>query len=297
MRLAVATSREFSHFHPDDVPLMHELPPFGLTPTPCVWNDPRIEWASFDAILIRTTWDYYQHYGEFVAWLNRLQAFGLPVVNPLSVVRWNLDKRYLLDLERADVPVVPSRVVTHAEIGDEIRRLGVTEAVVKPTIGAGAWHTLRLRADSAEIASVLAELPAHREYLVQPFVPAVETRGEWSLVYVRGVFSHAVLKRPAAGDYRVQEKLGGTVERADPPLAASAVAQRVLAALPDLGVRGVLVARVDLVEAEDGFRLMELELIEPQLYLRFDPDAGRRIARAIAVRLRESGPAATEVSL
>lgn len=297
MRLAVATSRDFPQFHPDDAELIHQLPPLGMTPTPCVWSDPRVQWASFDAVLIRTTWDYYQRYGEFVAWLNRLEAFGARVFNPLRVVRWNADKRYLLDLERANVPVVPGWIANHAGVAGEIRRLGADEVVVKPTVSAGAWHTLKLRADAADLEAALGGLPGNREYLIQSFVPEVATAGEWSLMFFGGAYSHAVLKRPAAGEFRVQEQLGGTVERAEPPAAATAVAQQALAALPDLGVRGVLYARVDLVETAAGFRLMELELIEPQLYFRFDPDAARRLARALALRLRSPSDASAEVSI
>lgn len=297
MRLAVATSRDFPQFHPDDAELIHQLPPFGMTPTACVWSDPRVQWASFDAVLIRTTWDYYQRYGEFVAWLNRLEAFGVRVFNPLRVVRWNADKRYLLDLERANVPVVPGRIVNRAGIAEEIRRLGSVEAVVKPTVSAGAWHTLKLRADAADLEALLGELPDNREYLVQPYVPEVASAGEWSLMFFGGAYSHAVLKHAAAGDFRVQEKHGGTVERAEPPVAATAVAQQALAALPDLGVRGVLYARVDLVETGDGFRLMELELIEPQLFFRHDPDAARRLARALAGRLRGAAESSAEVNI
>lgn len=297
MRLAVATSRDFPHFHPDDAELIHQLPPFGITPVACIWSDPHVQWSSFDAVLIRTTWDYYQRYGEFIAWLNRLEASGVRVYNPLRVVRWNADKRYLLDLERANVPVVPGRITNRAGIVEEIRRLDTTSAVVKPTISAGAWHTMRLRVDAGDLAAALAGLPDNREYLVQPYVPEVASAGEWSLVFFDGVYSHAVLKRAAAGEFRVQEKHGGTVERAEPPAAAASVAQQALAALPDLGVRGVLYARVDLVETALGWRLMELELIEPQLYFRFDADAARRMARALALRLRRPPDTAAEVSI
>lgn len=295
MRLAVATSRDFPRFHPDDVELVRQLPPFGMMPTPCVWNDPHVDWASFDAVLVRTIWDYWQHYGEFVAWLNRLGSAGVRVFNPVGVLRWNADKRYLLDLERANVPVVPGRITARPGLLAEIRDLGVDEVVVKPTISAGAWNTLKLRTDAADLGAVIATLPGNREYLVQPFVPEVAGAGEWSLMYFGGAYSHAVLKRPAAGDFRVQEKHGGTVESATPPAAASSVAQQALGALPDRGLRGVLYARVDLVETVAGFRLMELELIEPQLFFGFEPDGARRLARALAVSLRSSPGNSAEV--
>jgi len=122
------------------------------------------------------------------------------------------------------------------------RSCGADEVVVKPTVSAGAWHTLKLRADAKDLKAELDALPGNREYLIQPFVPEVATANGWSLMFFAGAFSHAVLKRPAAGEFRVQENLGGTVERAEPPVAAMAVAQQTLAALPDLGVRGMLYA-------------------------------------------------------
>lgn len=289
MRLAVATSRDYARFHVDDAELVRQLPPSGLTPIPCIWKDPHVEWSSFDAVLVRTIWDYWRHYGEFVSWLNRLESSGVRVFNPVPVLRWNADKRYLLDLERANVPVVPSRVAGKRTVAAEIADLGAAEVVVKPTISAGAWNTLKIRIDAADLGAVIEALPENREYLIQPFLPEVASAGEWSLMFFGGVFSHAVLKRPAAGDFRVQEKHGGMAEPADPPAAATSLARQVLAALPDRGLRGVLYARVDLVETSSGFRLMELELIEPQLFFGFAPDAARRLVRVLAMRLR--GPA------
>lgn len=296
MRLAVATSRDHSRFHVDDAELVHQLPPSGMTPVPCIWNDPHVEWSSFDAVLVRTIWDYWQHYGQFVSWLNRLESSGVRVFNPVRVLRWNADKRYLLDLERANVPVVSGRISARRALADEIANLGAAEVVVKPTVSAGAWNTLKVRSDASDLGAVIESLPDNREYLVQPFLPEVASAGEWSLMFFGGAFSHAVLKRPAAGDFRVQEKHGGTAQSADPPAAAMAVAQQVLAALPDRGLRGVLYARVDLVETASGFKLMELELIEPQLFFRFDPDAARRLARALAVRLRSPSDTSAEVN-
>jgi glutathione synthase/RimK-type ligase-like ATP-grasp enzyme len=296
MRLAVATSRDQSRFHVDDAELVHQLPPSGMTPVPCIWNDPHVEWSSFDAVLVRTIWDYWQHYGQFVSWLNRLESSGVRVFNPVRVLRWNADKRYLLDLERANVPVVSGRISARRALAGEIADLGAAEVVVKPTISAGAWNTLRVRSDASDLGAVIESLPDNREYLVQPFLPEVASAGEWSLMFFGGAFSHAVLKRPAVGDFRVQEKHGGTAQSADPPAAAMAVAQQVLAALPDRGLRGVLYARVDLVETASGFKLMELELIEPQLFFRFDPDAARRLARALALRLRSPSDTSAEVN-
>lgn len=286
MRLAVATSRDHARFHVDDAELVRQLPPSGLMPVPCIWNNPHVEWSSFDAVLVRTIWDYWRHYGEFLSWLDRLESSGVRVFNPVRVLRWNSDKRYLLDLERANVPVVSSRIAGKRSLAAEIANLGLAEVVVKPTISAGAWNTLRIRSDAGDLGSVIESLPENREYLIQPFLPEVASAGEWSLLFFGGAFSHAVRKHPAAGDFRVQEKHGGTAESADPPSAALGVAQQVLAALPDLGLRGVLYARVDLIETASGFRLMELELIEPQLFFGFDPDAARRLVRVLAASMR-----------
>ena len=292
MRLAILTSRDLARGHPDDRSLFDALARRGVEPLVRVWDDPAIDWPRHDAMLVRTPWDYYRRWDEFSAFLAAIEQVGLRTINPIATLRWNADKRYLVELAAAGLPVVPTRLV---ERGDPValehaisavRGSGV-DVVVKPTISGGAWRTWRFGADGP--GALRAELDAALAagaLLVQPYLDAVARAGEWSLLFFAGRYSHALLKRPRSGDFRVQESHGGTHSNAEPDAALRAAAQRVVDALPALGHPGVLYARVDGVVDDGAFRLMELEVFEPQLFLDGRPAAAARFADVIAGALR-----------
>lgn len=242
----------------------------GLEVETVLWTDPRVRWDRYAAVVLRSTWDYYLRPAEFRAWVDARERLW----NPPATVRWNLDKRYLLELSRRGVPIVPTRLIERGPLPREL-----PDAVLKPAISGGAHHTFRVRGSApAEAERALAQILAGGAALLQPFVPEVARDGEWSLVFFRGAFSHAVLKRPAAGDFRTQEKHGARVERAEPPAAVLAAAERALRAAE----QETVYARVDGVVAGGAFLLMELELIEPSLYFLGDEAAAGRFAAAIA---------------
>lgn len=274
-RVALATEPERPNGIPDDARLTGPCAARGIALEHAVWSDPGVDWSRYDAVLQRTVWDYYQHLPAFLAWIDALPA---PVYNPPSVVRWNATKTYLLELEAAGVPVVPNRLVQPgAELGAAMAEEGWSEAVLKPLVSAGAWRTHRL--NPRELAPAQAELnAAGAPMLLQPFLPEIQSRGEWSLLYFGGAFSHALRKVPADGDFRVQEKHGGRFLVEAPPARVHAATQHVLAALR----HELLYARIDLVETAEGPLLIEAELIEPELFLRADPDAAARLAGALA---------------
>jgi glutathione synthase/RimK-type ligase-like ATP-grasp enzyme len=285
-QVAIATSSEYVHYHRDDASLIHAMPHAGLRPVACVWSDPNVVWEAFDAVLIRTIWDYYRRYPEFLAWLARLEAGGVRVVNPVPTLRWNADKRYLLDLETAGLPVIPTRLVESATLAELFALCGWNQLVLKPAVSAGAWDTLRLeRTDSAGHEAEFARLRARHTLIAQPYMAEVADAGEWSLLFFGRDYSHAVLKRPAAGDFRVQEKHGGVIVPGEPSIALIDQATTIVRALPELGHRDCLYARVDGVEAGGRLLLMELELIEPQLFLAGAPQAGAHFARLLAAAL------------
>jgi glutathione synthase/RimK-type ligase-like ATP-grasp enzyme len=250
------------------------------------WTRPPVGWDAYDAVVIRSTWDYPAHPEAFLATLADIERAGTPLFNPLSLVRWNVRKTYLRDLAARGVPVVPTVFREGLEPGglaglmDEV---GGDEIVVKPVVGANAHGAARIRRGSiGEQAAALEESFAGRALIAQPFVPAVVSEGEFSLFYFDGEYSHTVLKTPRPADFRVQEEHGGFVRPADADDALRHTGGRVLRALGE----APLYARVDLVRTPDGsgFWLMELELIEPSLYFRMDPQAPVRFARGFAAR-------------
>lgn len=289
MHLAIATSRDYANYHCDDAALIAALPALGMHPVPCVWNDPTIAWEAFDAVLIRTVWDYFEHYPQFLAWLNRLQVLGVRTVNPLPILRWNADKRYLLALEGAAVPIVDTRICAAHELLRCIAHEQWPDVVVKPTVSGGALHTVRGTPGESRFVEQLQALPQHLTYLIQPFEARIAQSGEWSLFYFGGAFSHAVLKRPAAGDFRVQQRFGGSVELAAPDARLLGDGLNVLSAVQGLGLGRTMYARIDGVAIDGRLVLIEAELIEPQLFLQLVPQAATRFARHLHSWLHAAG--------
>lgn len=255
------------------------------------WRAERAGWADFDAVIIRTTWDYQQHPDEFIAVLEDIEK-QTRLLNPLSIVRWNLSKTYLRDMSDAACPTVPTiwaPAYSKAEFENWQRHFGSRELIVKPAVSATAENTFWLTNYDASLEGIFAE----REFLVQPFVPAITDEGEYSLFYFNGEYSHAILKSPAPADFRVQEEHGGIITAIEPDAELLKAGINAIDALerafqqkgdmPDCWSidEELLYARVDLVRFGGGFALMELELIEPALYLRMDPKAPLRFAWAI----------------
>jgi hypothetical protein len=284
--IAFVTCEKFPEVWKDDALALGPLGDLGIRVRPAVWSDPAVDWARFEAVVLRGSWDYHERLPEFEAWLERLEDLGARVWNPLPVIRWNLRKTYLEDLAAAGVPVVPTRFVGPGSLDALLGSIAAApwpEVVVKPAVSAGAFRTFRLERESAAArAGELAPLAASGEAtLLQPFLSEVLEEGEWSLIFLGGAFSHAVRKVPARGDFRVQEMWGGRTLSEPPPADAREAARAVLAAVRE----PLLHARVDLVRHEGAPCLVELELIEPILFLANDPGAPRRFAEAIAGRL------------
>lgn len=240
-----------------------------------IWSDERVDWGRYAAVLVRSCWDYHLQPAAFLAWLDRLERRGVTVLNPPAVIRWNMDKRYLRALAAAGVPIPETEWIGEGECADVAaicRRKGWAKAVAKPVISASAYRT-ELRNDG-EVQGPL---------MVQRFVEEIEGDGEWSLLYFAGSYSHAVRKIPRPGDFLVQREFGGRLVRATPSAGVRALAETVMRQLPG----AVPLARVDVVvSAERGPLLMEVELIEPELFLS-TLECARRAAGAIAQQLRE----------
>jgi glutathione synthase/RimK-type ligase-like ATP-grasp enzyme len=284
-RICFVTCQTWPEISESDRLVQRALEARGATVDARAWNDPGADFTGFDAVVLRSNWDYHFDPEGFLAWLERLERTGVPIWNPPALVRWNLTKRYLLELAQAGVPTVPT-VVLEDETRTGLRGLmaarGWPTVVLKPVISASA-HDTRLVTDATleEAVGALESGAIRRPVLIQPFVEEIRTRGEWSLVFIDADLTHAVLKRPVAGEFRVQPRLGGTVEVSTPPAGVRAAARAALAALP----LAPLYARIDGVETAAGFLIMEVEVNEPGLFFPHAPAAAVRFAEALLRRL------------
>ena len=255
--------------------LTAELTQQGVRHRVLRWTDPAVGDGA-DLVVVRTPWDYIHRHQEF---LDVCSAVDAPVLNPPDVLAWNSHKGYLVELAEAGVPVVPTRLV-RAGAGAALEPAeAATALVVKPAVSSGSRGAGRFEPGDPAAGLHLAGLVDAGDALVQPYVASVAERGERSLIFLGGEFSHAVDKLPAAGDYRVQEMYGGRYRTHTPTEAELAAAASALAAA---AAAGLLYARVDLVDGDGGPQVMELELIEPELFLGFAAAAPRRLAGLIA---------------
>ena len=239
------------------------------------------DFSGFDLVTPLLAWGYPRDCPRWFALLDRLEAEKIQVSNPVSILRWNSDKAYLAELDAAGIPSVPtilSALLDRVALEEARKTFNVETLVVKPPISGGADGTFRLERDDAVPDSV-----AGQRMMIQPYLPNIAEEGEYSLFYFAGVLSHSILKRPAKGDFRVQEQYGGQEEAVTAPEGALTLAQRAFTATAEITKTQTLAyARVDILRDGDGvFRLMELELIEPSLFLRFAPDSGAAFAKAL----------------
>jgi glutathione synthase/RimK-type ligase-like ATP-grasp enzyme len=235
--------------------------------------------AAYDLILPVIAWGYHRDHARWLKACATWTGAGLPVANPAAVLGWNSDKTYLARLADKGVPIPPTRWsdgVTQAQLDAAFAETGAPVLIVKPTVSAGAFRTLRLT--PGEVLTDAPDGPA----MIQPYLKSIETEGETSLLFFGGRFSHAVNKRPVPGDFRIQVQFGGLYAAVTPDAEALALAQQVLTAVNE----PLLYARIDLARDDaGGWVLMEAELIEPDFYLDHDPAAGAGFARAVSERL------------
>lgn len=287
-RIAVATCLRLPEPDPDQEPLLEALRACDADARLAAWDDPSIDWGAFDACVIRSTWNYYHALDDFLAWAERV-ATRTRLWNPIEIVRWNAHKRYLRDLDARGAPVVPTRWLDRASPADALdeaaRALG-WPVVIKPAVSAASFGALRLDGEAglaaarAHVAAQLAR-PGIDEVMVQPYLRSVDGFGERSLIFLDGALSHSVRKSPRFGGQHEQVSLQSVpIEDAE-----RAAAEAILARVP----HDLLYARVDLARDEAGApRLMELELLEPSLFLLQHPPSLEALARGIVRRARAS---------
>lgn len=246
------------------------------------------DWNQFDAVYVCTPWDYPQHFDEFEDVLLAIDASTAVLFNDLSIVRWNLKKSYMRDVEARGDDIVPSTWYNGFDASDVpgyFTAHGVDQVVIKPIVGGNAQDVFVLgKSFDDGMLATLAETFAGREYFVQPFIENIQKEGEFSLFFFNGEYSHATLKTPKEGDFRVQEEHGAALMTVTPCDELLEVGHTVFSHIEPLPVYG----RGDWVRGPDGrFLLMELELIEPSLYLRADSGSAARFAAAFDQRFQE----------
>lgn len=284
-RIALVTHAGQPELTDDDRLLADALAARGASAAAAPWDDAAVDWGGFDAIVVRSTWNYHHDVERFLGWVTRVEAGPARLLNPPALLRWSAGKRYLFDLARRGVPIVDTVLAEAGEartLVDIVGGKGWRELVVKPVVSASAHETWRIHGPpTAEDEARFRALVATRAMLVQRYIAQVAGEGEWSFVFVDGAFSHAVVKRPAAGDFRVQKEHGGSATAATPAPDLLNDARAIMARVAPRP----LYARVDGCALAGRLLLMELELVEPALFLAHEPRAAERLAEAVLRRI------------
>lgn len=281
--VGIATCHRLPEPDVDQERLLAALANAGITATMAAWDDPAVDWRRFELVVIRSTWNYIQYLEAFLAWADR-GAAATRLYNPAPVVRWNCHKSYLRDLEREGIMVVPTAWLDRGASGSLAAIMderGWDQVVIKPQVGAGSFKTERFdRSQLAHGEAFLAALVQQREVMVQPYLRSVEGYGERSLIWIDGELTHAIRKSPRLGDAPEQVSEAMPIADDERRLAEGLMATR---------GPGLLYGRVDLARDDGGVcRVMELELVEPSLFLRQGPAALDRLVQGIGRRLLDA---------
>lgn len=272
MNIALVTYTDYGAYHSqttenEDDQLIEYLQSKGLTLEKAIWNDSNVNWEKYDFVLLKSPWDYFNLIDDFYTWLNALEAKQIKLFNPISTVKWNADKHYLQDIQEAGLKIAPCiflKTETEIELKPYFDKLNTNTLIVKPAVSGGSKNTFKITAENVDLMNKeLNLLLSEEDFIIQPFLKEIEENGEWSLVFFGGEFSHALLKKAKTGDFRVQHVFGGTVHPQTPSKELIAIAQQYV----NQFAKNCLYARVDGVMVEEEFLLMELELIEPFLFL------------------------------
>ena len=285
LRIALATSSEYPELTRDDQLLFPAFAKAGISGEAIDWRQESVNWADFDAVVLRNTWDYFEHLPEFLHWLTRLEKSRVRVLNPTNVLRENINKLYLRDLENKGIPTPP----THwFEAGEFVKlrafmeNFTAKEFVLKPAISAGGFRTHRCRREEIDKNLILAEeILSGSTLMVQPFLKEFTEAGELSFIFFGGEFSHSVVKRPKQGDFRVQWTHGGTHEAIQVAPEIAKQARAIVEKLP----QGLLYARIDGIVSNGTFLLVEAELLEPYLFFKESAGSAERFTQALLARI------------
>ena len=284
-RVAFLTLHDPTGFVIDDELAVLPLARRGIHVETIPWDRAGVDWRQFALVVIRSTWDYPRNAEAFLRVLETIEHHGVRLENGSDIVRWNMQKTYLRDLAAHGIEIVPTfwrECLAPGELVPLFEELRSDEGVIKPVMGANAQGAWRLDARSArQLAPEIEAYFASRPLMMQPFERGIVEEGEFSVIYLNGMHSHSILKVPKRNDFRVQEEHGSKIVSITPEPALLAAGEAAVAAVG----QKLLYARADLVRSGDGFRVMELELVEPSMYLRVDAGAADRFADAISTLL------------
>lgn len=293
MLIALPTCADLPAWEVDDTHLHRALDNRGCQVARPVWDDNSVDWGMFHACLVRTTWDWPEKRRAFVTWAEYVSG-RTPLFNPAPVIRWATNKRYLRQLAKLGLPTIPTvwlQAGHPADVAAIVAEHGWQVALLKPAFGSSSRATLRFEATAHAMSAAQSHLDRMlptESMLLQPYLESVETSGELSIVFIDGCFSHAVRRRPASGDYRVQEDFGGSDEPSYVGNHEVTLARRCIAIAAPNG-HPLLYSRVDFLQDNDGcLRLNELELADPTLFFRHAPQAAETLAAALTRRIADS---------
>lgn len=249
------------------------------------WADPDFDWTTTKCAIFRTTWDYFDRFDEFQVWLDQIEH-QTKLINPVSTIRWNMDKHYLRDLEKKGVRIVETLYIKRGEsrsLSNIYKEAGWKDVILKPTVAGAARHTYKLNSGNiADYESIFSELITKEDMMLQPYQYNIATKGEVSFMVMGGRFTHAILKKAKSGDFRVQDDFGGTVHNYDASEDEIAFAEEVIHACKPLPAY----ARVDVMwDNEDQLAVSEVELVEPELWFRENHEAADVLAEEVLERI------------
>jgi len=265
----------------EDDKLLNFLQEKGLNTEKVIWNDQQVNWEDYSLAILKSPWDYFDLIEEFYIWLDELEEKKVKLLNPIEVVRWNANKQYLQEIEAAGLKITPSFFIQNKEsvnLEHFFEKFNTNKLIVKPCVSGGAKNTFKVTVDNVtEVNQKLNLLIQEEDFIIQPFLPEILENGEWSFIFFNGAYSHSLIKQAKPGDFRVQPAHGGSVHPQKPSEDLIAIAERYVT----LFAKNCLYARVDGTFVNGEFLLMELELIEPFLFLNTDPQNYERYYKAL----------------
>lgn len=280
MKIGLLTCEKLPNLTPEDQLLIPELAKHSIVATAVIWDDVTIQWNEFDYLIFRNTWDYFEKETEFNNWLDQIENLGIKTLNSIDIIKNNKHKFYLRELEKQGIKILPTvflEKTNHLDLA-VIIPTHWQKMVLKPAFSAGSYLTAVFdRKDTEKINTDYQAIASEKELLLQEFMPEIQTEGETSFIFFNKKFSHAVNKKPVAGDFRIQSQFGGKYKLVEPNQELIEKAQNIVNTFPD----NLLYARVDGIIIENELHLMEVECIEPDLYFNLSQGSLTRYVDAV----------------